>query len=154
MDTIATKGRQALRPGRVSTPGQAYLLTTTTESRAPLFEDFDIAAATCRALHAHAREGGLEPLCWVLMPDHLHLLATLRRGRLTAVVGDLKARLARAANVARGTTRPVWQRGFHDSALRHEEDLLDTARYLVANPVRAGLVRSVRFYPYWYAAWM
>ena len=33
----------------------------------------------------------------------------------------------------------LWLRGFHDHALRREEDLLGVARYVVANPVRADL---------------
>jgi hypothetical protein len=48
----------------------------------------------------------------------------------------------------------VWQRGFHDRALRGDEDLPAVARYIVANPLRAGLVRSVRDYPHWYAKWV
>ena len=34
--------------------------------------------------------------------------------------------------------------GFHDRALRRDEDTLSTARYIVANPLRAGLVKNIR----------
>jgi hypothetical protein len=47
----------------------------------------------------------------------------------------------------------VWERGFHDRALRHEDDLVDMARYLVLNPVRARVVRRIGDYPYWDAIW-
>jgi putative transposase len=47
----------------------------------------------------------------------------------------------------------VWDVGFHDRAVRQDDDLVDMARYLVLNPVRAGLVRRVRDYPYWGAVW-
>ncbi len=30
---------------------------------------------------------------------------------------------------------------------------MTAARYIIANPVRAGLVYSVRDYPYWDAVW-
>jgi REP element-mobilizing transposase RayT len=49
---------------------------------------------------------------------------------------------------------PRWQEGFHDHALRREEDLRDIARYIVLNPVRAGLVRNIREYPLWDAVWL
>jgi len=38
--------------------------------------------------------------------------------------------------------------------LRNDEDLLDVARYVVANPVRAGLVPRVGDYPFWNAVWL
>ena len=42
----------------------------------------------------------------------------------------------------------LWQDGFYDHVLRREEDSLAIAAYIVANPVRAGLVKSVTEYPY------
>ena len=42
----------------------------------------------------------------------------------------------------------------HDRALRRDEDLLAVARYIVANPLRAGLVRRVGDYPLWDAVWL
>ena len=35
-----------------------------------------------------------------------------------------------------------------------DEDLVAVARYIVANPVRAGLVKNVRDYPHWDAVWL
>jgi hypothetical protein len=48
---------------------------------------------------------------------------------------------------------PVWQPGYHDHALRREEDLVTVSRYLVANPLRAGLVAYIGNYPLWDAIW-
>ena len=48
----------------------------------------------------------------------------------------------------------VWQQGFHDRALRREDDLVKVARYVVANPLRAGLVRKYGDYPLWDAIWV
>lgn len=48
----------------------------------------------------------------------------------------------------------VWGRGFHDRALRREENLRAVARYIVANPLRAGLVGNVLDYPYWNCVWL
>jgi REP element-mobilizing transposase RayT len=154
MEKIASKGHRALRKGRASVSGQVYLLTTATAARAPVFGEFEMAAAACRVLHAQGGASGLDPLCLVLMPDHLHLLASLRHGRLPSAFGYLKARIAHAANIRRGMTTALWQRGFHDHAVRHEDDLFAMARYIVANPVRAGLVESARLYPFWNAAWL
>jgi hypothetical protein len=48
----------------------------------------------------------------------------------------------------------VWKPGFHDRALRHEDSMVDAARYIVANPLRAGLVERVGDYPFWDAIWL
>jgi hypothetical protein len=49
---------------------------------------------------------------------------------------------------------PVWQKTFHDAGLREDDDVKAAARYLVANPVRAGLAECVGDYPYWNAVWL
>jgi REP element-mobilizing transposase RayT len=66
----------------------------------------------------------------------------------------VKSRSAIEINRLLGRRGRIWQKGFHDHAIRKEEDLRAVARYVVANPVRAGLVQSVRDYPHWDARWI
>lgn len=82
------------------------------------------------------------------MPDHFHLLMQLQRGSISKLVGRMKSLSARSVG------RAIWQDGFHDHALRREEDVLGIARYILANPLRAGLVRHIGEYPHWDAAWL
>ncbi len=90
-----------------------------------------------------------ETLAFVVMPDHVHWLVQLSDGaRLGEVVRRFKARVS----LLLGTS--VWQRGFHDHALRKDEDLVGVAGYSVADPVRAGLVNRVGEYPDWDAVWL
>ena len=42
----------------------------------------------------------------------------------------------------------LWQEGYDDRFLRAEEATLDVVGYVVANPIRGGLCRDVREYPY------
>jgi hypothetical protein len=56
--------------------------------------------------------------------------------------------------VSRQLGQAVWQSGFHDRALRQEEELQTIARYIVANPLRAGLVKRVGDYAHWDAMWL
>jgi putative transposase len=72
---------------------------------------------------------------------------------LSRVVLRVKSRSAIVIHRLCGETGPLWQKGFHDHAVRGTEDMRTLARYVVANPVRAGLVRSVREYPHWDAHW-
>lgn len=143
-----------LRKGRFSELGRAYLITATSHGRKPLFGDWRLGRCVCHALKAEHDNGAVTSLAWVVMPDHLHWLLTLERGALAGVVCRVKARSALAINQALGRTGPVWQKGYHDRALRREEDLRVAARYIIANPVRANLVTSVGQYPLWDAIWL
>jgi putative transposase len=51
-------------------------------------------------------------------------------------------------------TGKLWQRGFYDHALRKDEDVLKLARYIVANPIRAGIINKIGDYPLWDAVWL
>jgi REP element-mobilizing transposase RayT len=152
METACKPGHHNLRKGRASLPGQLYLVTTATFERAPLFADFAIAHIAARAIVTPQPVCSL--LCWVLMPDHLHALVEIRGGRLSDAVQRIKERSSRAVNEARGVRGSVWSAAFHDHALRREDDVIDIARYIVCNPLRAGLVRSVRDYAFWDAIWL
>lgn len=95
-----------------------------------------------------------ELLCWVLIPDHWHGLVRLSgTDRLSDVVGAAKGRSAHAIRDLVDGKR-VWADGFHDRALRLEDDVLIAARYIITNPVRAGLVSRVHDYSYWDAVWL
>jgi REP element-mobilizing transposase RayT len=148
-------GHRALRKGRFSMPGQTYLVTTTTLARRPLFEDWRVACVAARALTNANLWRDARLLCWALMPDHWHGMIELCDGAaLGAVVNRVKAVSAREINRAASSTGAVWAKAFHDQALRAEEDLVATARYIIANPVRAGIAKSVREYPFWDAVWL
>lgn len=149
-------GHAALRRGRVSLAGGIYLVTFTTFERRPVFGDLDAARACARAVTDNRLWAPSRLLAWVLMPDHWHGLLSLGDGDdLSRQVGRLKTNTARAVRQAGPRVPRVWARSFHDHALRNEQDdLRETARYLVMNPVRAGLVRRVGEYPYWDAIWL
>jgi len=49
---------------------------------------------------------------------------------------------------AQGVVTPVWQDGYHDHGLRHDEEYVTRVRYVLENPLRAGLAASVEDYPF------
>jgi putative transposase len=147
-------GHHALRKGRVTIPGQIYLLTTVTADRLPHFLDIALARAACRSMIELKTWGDADLICWVLMPDHWHgLIALGERDNLSLVMNRLKS-LTRKALARAGYGGDVWARGFHDHALRKDEDIHAAARYIIANPIRAGLVADANDYPYWNCAWL
>ena len=134
---------------RSNTPGGTYFFTVVTHER-QTWLDQPWALTTLGDVMRRVREQRpFENLAMVLMPDHLHWLMQLGEGiDLPQCMGGVKSISARQL----GT--PLWQKGFHDHAVRKEEDLPALARYVVANPVRAGLVKRVSEYPHWDAIWV
>ena len=143
-----------LRTGRVSERGRVYFITTCCASRTPIFASPTLARLLCRQLYQEDRSPLLGILAYVVMPDHLHvLLELIGREDLSTVVGQLKGRAAAAINSARHCHGAVWQKGFHDHALRTDESVARSASYLIQNPVRAGLVTAADDYAYWDTIW-
>jgi REP element-mobilizing transposase RayT len=89
------------------------------------------------------------------MPDHLHWLIQLnQRWPLPRVVKTLKARSSLTINRHLGQHGSLWQKAYYDHAVRKDEDIRTIARYIVANPLRAGLVQDIGDYPHWDCIWM
>jgi putative transposase len=154
-DGYKTPGHAALRKGRVSLSNTAYLITATSENREPLFAHFPAACSAARCFEDATLLRESRMLAWVLMPDHAHWLLQLGGAdSLGAVIGRLKSASSRYTNRILSRTGPLWSKAFHDHALRAEEDPQVVARYIVANPLRAGLVRRIGDYPFWNAVWL
>ncbi len=144
-----------LRIGRRSIAGCAYLVTSTTFQRISRLSDFHDACLVARALSAPGHWPSSRLLAWVLMPDHWHGLVQLGDGgSLSRCVARSKALATFAWNPDRRRQDRLWAHGFHDRALRDEESLVDFARYIIMNPVRAGLARTCAGYPFWDAVWL
>ncbi|TLM79894.1 REP-associated tyrosine transposase [Microbulbifer harenosus] len=139
-----------LRAGRVSESNRVYLITAVCHKRQAIFSSFENGRAF---VHAIRDVEQAITLCYVVMPDHIHWLLQL------AEDADLSQAVQKAKSLTTMALRkswsgPIWQRGFHDHALRKEEDIQAFARYVVANPLRAGLVKSLRYYSLWDAIWL
>jgi REP element-mobilizing transposase RayT len=142
------QGKQ-LRIGRVSLPRQIYLITIVTKSRARLFAQHEMAATASKCFYDKTIICHAETLAFVVMHDHIHWLMQLKEtASLSEAVRRYKAKVSRLFGGR------IWQHGFHDHALRAEEDIIGVARYLVANPLRAGLCDKIGNYPYWNAKWL
>ena len=144
-----------LRKGRCSLANHAYFITTVTHLRQPWFRDWTTGRLVCMEMRRLEQAGLLESMAWVLMPDHLHWLLRLDAGvSLASIMQRLKGATARRINAHLGRRGRIWQPAYHDHAIRQDEDLRAMARYIVANPLRAGLVERVGDYPLWDAIWL
>ena len=90
-----------------------------------------------------------QTLALVVMPDHLHWLFQLNNKlSLPKLLQSIKSVSAHTIG------KPIWQPGYYDHAIRKDEDIVNIARYIIANPILAGLVKRVGDYSHWHAIWL
>jgi len=125
-----------------------YLLTFCTRDRRPVFRDAGIAEQTLAQFRRTSAIERFAVLAYCMMPDHAHLLV---EGECAH--SDLK-RFVKSAEqrsgglYARSEHQPLWQSGYYERVLREGDDARALARYVVNNPVGAGLVQSPADYPF------
>ena len=77
---------------------------------------------------------------WVIMPNHVHALFTsLGAIPLSSIVHSWKSYTAKRANRLAGLTGPFWHADYFDRMIRNDDHFANTADYIRANPVNAGL---------------
>lgn len=153
--TDRPSGQPAPCTGRRPQASQAYHLSFTIRGGEPLFQDFTAACTMATCLHDCTLAAGGRMLAWVVMPESVHCLFHLGGQRsLRAAATAFKSSSARRVNRALGRTGPLWDRAWDAHALDAGDDLRSVARCIVANPLRAGLVRRIADYPFWNAIWL
>jgi putative transposase len=135
------------RKPRFIVPGVPVHIVQRGHSRDPVFfEHTDYAA-----YRAWLREGAERYLCgihaYVLMTNHVHILATpsdhLGITRMMQYVGR---RYVPYINYTYGTSGSIWEGRYKASLVDSEHYLLTCMRYIELNPVRANMVRSPAHY--------
>lgn len=103
----------------------------------------------------HYRDGKVYDLdAFCIMSNHVHVLFTPlpeseeRYYALPAIMQSLKGFTARQANVLLGRDGQFWQHESYDHIVRNERERQRIRRYILQNPVKAGLVRSWDEWPW------
>jgi putative transposase len=93
----------------------------------------------------------------VVLPDHLHAIFTLPQddfdfaGRWRRIKGHFSTSLLAAGTAIRRRANgelALWQRRYWEHTIRDENDFARHADYAHYNPVKHGLVKRVRDWPY------
>jgi putative transposase len=107
----------------------------------------DIAALAETALRQFDGQH-YELLAWVVMPNHIHVLVQIRETPLASVIKTWKGRIARAANQLLGRQGSFWEGEYWDTYMRDDKQLTKARCYTEQNPVKAGLVRMAKDWPW------
>ncbi|HVH25901.1 MAG TPA: hypothetical protein VM818_04040 [Vicinamibacterales bacterium] len=87
-------------------------------------------------------------LAYCFMPDHLHLVVEGKAHDSDCRQFSIRSRQYSAFYYLRQFGEPLWQPRALEHVLRDREQAFKAARYILENPVRAGLAAAVADYPF------
>jgi len=82
------------------------------------------------------------------MPDHLHLLVEGQTDEADCKRFISRAKQYSAYQHSRQFKERLWQRYTFERVLREHESTNTVVRYILENPIRAGLVERIEDYPF------
>jgi putative transposase len=119
-----------------------YSVTFCTFERRSLFTEEALVNDVLLQIMRAASAQQVAILAYCFMPDHVHMLVAGTRPD-----SDIRRFLTLAKQLSgywfkRTHRRSLWQRSAWERVLRAEDNTSATIRYILANPVRAGLVKE------------
>ena len=131
------------RQPRIDLAGIPQHIIQRGNNREPCF--FAVADRQCylKWLHMAAEKYGGLVHAYVLMTNHVHLLATgNERGALSRMMQSLGRRYVRYVNSNYHRTGTLWEGRYKSSLVDSDRYLLTCYRYIELNPVRAGFAKT------------
>lgn len=141
------------RPLRIEVSGGLYHVTARGDRREPIYEDdidrrvwLSLLGEVCERFHwvCHA---------WCQMTNHYHLLIETVEPTLSKGMRHLNGVFTQWSNRRHVRTGHLFQGRFKSILVEREAHLTELSRYIVLNPVRAGMVKRPDAWPWssWHA---
>jgi putative transposase len=147
---MATPFRNAPQENALSS-SRSFFATTKTHAGRRLLQSERNATLLIDVLRSYMAAGKFSVQDFVVMPDHVHLLLSVR-GDMTIekAMQLIKGRFSYRLKHECGYLGEVWQVGFSESRVDDAASLDRYHRYIEQNPVKAGLAERAGEYPYCY----
>ena len=130
------------RPLRPEIHGGLYHLMARGNERQDIFRDDIDRQRFLAYLRAVTERQGVLCHSYCLMPNHYHLLLETPAGNISLAIRNLNGTYAQAFNRRHDRVGHLFQGRFFSRLVEKDTYLKVVARYIVLNPVRAGLVRQ------------
>jgi len=146
---FTTTRNRRLRPDAYSEPGRPCFLTIRAYQNQSPFVDRKLNQAIVDVLLNERQHSQCSIQAYCLMPDHLHLLTTpsVTEASVLAFADRFKG-LSTRESWRFGWRGKLWQPRSYDHVLRRNEDVEKVCEYILANPVRRGLVENPDEFPW------
>ncbi|HLF96201.1 MAG TPA: transposase [Methylococcaceae bacterium] len=128
------------RPLRIEFPGALYHVTSRGDRREDIFEDDDDRALFLAVLGQVIQDFNWVCHAYCLMGNHYHLVVETPDGNLSPGMRQLNGVFTQKTNRRHGRSGHVFQGRYKAVLVDADAHLLELARYVVLNPVRAGMV--------------
>ena len=128
------------RPLRLEHENAVWHITARGNEQRNIFRDDADRERFLLLLRQTVTRFGWRLFAWVLMTNHYHLLFQTPQPNLSRGMHWLNGRYAQWFNRRHGRSGHLFQGRFHGRLVEKESHLLAVARYVVLNPVRAGLI--------------
>jgi len=142
------------RIARVVVPEVPHHITQRGVRKMDVFFSDDDREAYIDLLSEQSKRFGVRYLAWCLMSNHIHLIAVPEtETSLAKGIGEAHKRYSRRINFREGWRGYLFQGRFFSCPLEGEH-VIAAIRYVLRNPVRAGIVRKAWTYPWSSAGWL
>ena len=125
-----------------------YFLTFCTEGRRRVFTSKSAVDLVSTQISRAAADERVSVIAFCYMPDHVHLLVAGQHPASHALRFITRAKQLSGFHYQKAFHQRLWQRYGYERVMRADEDTFTVARYILENPVRAGLVRHIQEYPF------
>ncbi len=132
------------RPLRISYEGAVYHVTARGNERRNIVIDDDDRRRFVKVLLDVVDQFGVVLYAWVLMDNHYHLLLETPKANLSLAIRHLNGVYTQGFNRYHKRAGHLFQGRFKSILVEKESYLLELCRYVVLNPVRAGLAGHPR----------
>ena len=130
------------RPLRIEFPGALYHITSRGIDRRSIFLDDSDRMVFLKTISLIVERYHCEVHSYCLMNNHYHLLVETPKGNLSKLMMQLNSIYAQYFNIKNKRVGPLFQGRFNSILIERDQYLLEVSRYIVLNPVRAGIVKE------------
>lgn len=136
------------RPLRIEYAGALYHITARGNARGDIYQDDRDREYFLALLHQACDRHGWLCHAYCLMSNHYHLLVETTQPTLSKGMKYLNGTYTQFFNHRHRRVGHLWQGRFKAILVESDAYLLELARYIVLNPVRARMVRSADEWPW------
>ena len=117
-------------------------------NRQIIFQDEEDYRRFLRTLSECKQLSGFELFCYCLMPNHIHLLLRVKNEPIDKILRRIGSRDVYWYNQKYERVGHLFQDRYKSEPVEDDTYFLTVLRYIIQNPVKAGLVASSEAYPW------
>jgi len=136
------------RPLRIEYPGAVYHVTSRGDGREDIYLSGKDRKMFLEVLSHVVERFGWVCHAWCLMTNHYHLMIETPEGNLSRGMRQLNGVYTQRFNRIHGRVGHVFQGRFKSILLEKDAHLLELCRYIVRNPVAAGMAKNATDWPW------